>query len=120
MDFITAFAKDPRTAAIALLILLDLITGIWQALATHTFQGEKLWQFLKSDGLAFIGYSFTYFLTAAGLLDGLKGLGAVPTDVTEWGVFALAVGSLLTSARKNVEGATGWVLFPRGPVTPQP
>ena len=120
MDFITAFAKDPRTAAVAFLILMDLITGVWAALSTHTFQGERLWQFLKTDGLAFIGYSAVYLLTAAGLLDGLRGLGLVGADVTDWGVFVIAVGSLLTSARKNVETATGWVLFPRGPHTPTP
>jgi hypothetical protein len=118
MDYLTTFAQDSRTLALCVLILLDLISGVVAAIRAGTFQGEKLWAFLKTDVLAFAGYALLYTLTAAGLLQGLTALGidvGFGQGATVWGLFVVAVGSLLTSIRKNVQTAAE-----AGPHPPQP
>lgn len=115
-QLLIAFATDGRTGGLALLILLDVVTGVLAALRAGTFAGEKLWAFLGTDVLKFGGYATLWLLSQIGLLAGLNSLGidvGFGQGATEWSLFVVAVGSLLTSIRKNAEGATGVALWPR-------
>lgn len=73
-----------RAAAFGVLVLLDFLTGIAKALATHTFAWQKLADVLKNNALYFVGWLAVDFSTLVAtqlgysdLLNGVAGLGAL-------------------------------------------
>lgn len=67
-DVLRAFAREPQTQSIVVMILIDVVTGTIAALRVGTFDGQKFAAFLGSNVLPYVlGYMLFWFLSYFGL-----------------------------------------------------
>jgi hypothetical protein len=107
-DVLKAFAREPQTKSIVLMILADVVTGVIAALRTNQFQAQRFAAFMGSNVLPYIlGYMLFWFVSYFGLTDIIAApIAATIANFGFGGVMTALTSSILDNATRAKVGTS--------------